>query len=103
MNAILKPSAPATIEFIDLKAQYRAIKPQIDEAIQRVVDSQHFILGPEVVALEKEVAAYSNTKHGVGMSSGTDALLAALSVLAALGQLCDLRSATGDHHIRPAG
>jgi dTDP-4-amino-4,6-dideoxygalactose transaminase len=46
-----------------------------------VVESQHFILGPEVSALEEEVAAYSGAAHGVGMSSGTDALLAALMAM----------------------
>jgi dTDP-4-amino-4,6-dideoxygalactose transaminase len=66
------------VPLLDLKGQYASIKNEIDAAIKRVVDSQHFILGPEVVALEEEIAAYSHTKYGIGMSSGTDALLAAL-------------------------
>ena len=66
------------VPLLDLKGQYASIKQDIDAAMQRVVDSQYFILGPEVVALEEEIAAYSQTKYGVGMSSGTDALLAAL-------------------------
>jgi dTDP-4-amino-4,6-dideoxygalactose transaminase len=66
------------VPLLDLKGQYASIRTEIDEAIQRVVESQYFILGPEVVALEEEIAAFSDTKYGVGMSSGTDALLAAL-------------------------
>jgi dTDP-4-amino-4,6-dideoxygalactose transaminase len=69
------------VPLLDLRSQYQAIKPEIDAAIAGVVDSQYFILGPEVSALEAEVAAYSGAAHGVGMSSGTDALLAALMAL----------------------
>src|SRR5687767_11958928 len=69
------------VPLLDLKLQYRSIKPEIDEAIGRVVDSQYFILGPEVSALEDEIAAYTGVAHGIGMSSGTDALLAALMAL----------------------
>jgi dTDP-4-amino-4,6-dideoxygalactose transaminase len=69
------------VPLLDLKVQYRAIKEELDEAIARVVESQYFILGPEVAALEAEVAAYSGAAHGIGMSSGTDALLAALMAL----------------------
>lgn len=67
-----------TVPLLDLKAQYRSISEDVDAAVQRVVESQYFILGPEVAALEEEIAAYSGTAHGIGMSSGTDALLAAL-------------------------
>jgi dTDP-4-amino-4,6-dideoxygalactose transaminase len=66
------------VPLLDLKGQYAAIKSEIDEAVHRVIDSQYFILGPEVAALEEEIAAYSHTRFGIGMSSGTDALLAAL-------------------------
>jgi dTDP-4-amino-4,6-dideoxygalactose transaminase len=69
------------VPLLDLRSQYLAIKPEVDAAIARVVESQHFILGPEVSALEEEVAAYSGAAHGVGMSSGTDALLAALMAM----------------------
>ena len=62
------------IPLVDLKAQYNAIKQEIDEAIQRVTEGTHFILGPEVTALEGEVAAFSETKYAVGVASGTDAL-----------------------------
>jgi dTDP-4-amino-4,6-dideoxygalactose transaminase len=63
---------------LDLKAQYRTIQPEIDAAIRRVVESQFFCLGPEVAALEAEIAAYCGVAHAVGCSSGSDALLLAL-------------------------
>jgi len=82
------PTSPATertsarpIPFLDLKAQYRTIKSEIDAAIQRVMESQYFILGPEVEAFEKEVAAYLQVKHAVACASGSDALLLALMAL----------------------
>jgi len=62
------------IPLIDLRAQYQSIKPEVDAAVQRVLDSGQFILGPEVDALEREVAAYCGTSHAVGVASGTDAL-----------------------------
>jgi dTDP-4-amino-4,6-dideoxygalactose transaminase len=66
------------VPLLDLKAQYKAIKPEIDAAIAEVMESQHFILGPKVEQLEKAVAAYSKCSHAVGVSSGSDALLACL-------------------------
>jgi dTDP-4-amino-4,6-dideoxygalactose transaminase len=67
-----------TIPLVDLKAQYYSIKDEIDSAIQRVIQSGQFILGPEVKAFENEMAAYSGTKYAVGVASGTDALHMAL-------------------------
>lgn len=69
------------IPLLDLKAQYASIRDEVDAAIQQVVESQHFILGPEVASLEKEIATYSQCEFGVGVSSGTDALLLALMVI----------------------
>ena len=69
------------IPLLDLPAQYQGIKTEIDTAIQRVLESGHFILGEEVAALEKEVAAYLGVQHGVGVASGTDALILALRAL----------------------
>ena len=69
------------VPFFDLKRQYQNIKPQIDQALARVLAEQHFILGPEVEALEKELAAYLDVPFAVGVSSGTDALLVALMAL----------------------
>ena len=66
------------IQLVDLKAQYAAIGLEIDAAIQRVVDSAAFILGPEVKAFEQEFAAFCEARHAVGISSGTDALHLAL-------------------------
>jgi dTDP-4-amino-4,6-dideoxygalactose transaminase len=69
------------VPLLDLKPQYRALKRDIDAAIEAVNESQHFILGPAVRKLEADVSAYCGTQHGIGVSSGTDALLIALMVL----------------------
>jgi dTDP-4-amino-4,6-dideoxygalactose transaminase len=66
---------------LDLKAQYATIRKEVQEAIERVIESQQFILGPEVEALEREVAAYCDTRFAIGVSSGTDALLVSLMAL----------------------
>ena len=59
---------------LDLRAQYVPIREEIRTAIDRVLESQHFILGPEVEQLERDIAAYSGCSHAIGLSSGTDAL-----------------------------
>ena len=64
--------------FLDLKAQYATIRAEVDAAIKRVMESQHFILGPEVKALEEELARYTGCQFAVGCASGSDALLLAL-------------------------
>ena len=69
------------IPLVDLVAQYRAIQPEIDEAIRSVLESGQFILGAQVSALEQEVAAYLGTTDAVGVGSGTDALVLALRAL----------------------
>jgi GDP-D-mannose dehydratase len=69
------------VPIFDLKAQYRTIRDEVREAIDSVCDSQHFILGPEVERLEKSIASYTGVTSAVGVSSGTDALLAALMAL----------------------
>jgi len=66
------------VPLLDLQAQYAPLREEIRAAMDRVCDSQHLILGPEVTALEEETARYCGTRFAVGMSSGTDALLAAL-------------------------
>src|SRR5205823_2455239 len=66
------------VPLLDLKAQYLAIKPEIDAAVAEVLESQHFILGPKVEECEKAIARYCACEHAVGVSSGTDALLACL-------------------------
>lgn len=70
-----------SVPLLDLRPQYEAIKTEISEAINRVVESQRFILGPEVDGLEAELAAYCRVKHCIGVSSGSDALLVALMAL----------------------
>ena len=64
------------VPLVDLGAQYDTIRDEVVAAVTRVCDSQRFILGPEVELVEKELAEYLSAKHAVGMSSGTDALLA---------------------------
>lgn len=69
------------IPLLDLRAQYLVIKQEVKSAIEEVLESQHFILGPKVEELEKKIAAYSETKYAIGVSSGTDGLLASLMAL----------------------
>jgi UDP-2-acetamido-2-deoxy-ribo-hexuluronate aminotransferase len=69
------------IPFIDLKAQYRALKPSIDERIQRVLDHGQYIMGPEVRELEERLEVFTQTKHCITVASGTEALLISLMAL----------------------
>jgi dTDP-4-amino-4,6-dideoxygalactose transaminase len=69
------------VPLLDLKGQYAPLRAEIEAAIRQVCDEQRFVLGPNVAALEAQVARYSQTKHGLGLSSGTDALLLALMAL----------------------
>jgi dTDP-4-amino-4,6-dideoxygalactose transaminase len=69
------------IPFLDLGAAYRELKPQIDVAIQRVLDSGWYILGPEVEMFESEWAAYVGAEHAVGLANGLDALILGLRAL----------------------
>ena len=71
-----------TIPTLDLQAQFREVETDVRAAIERVLASQRFVLGPEGEALEREIAAYSGIAHAVGVSSGTDAILAGLMALA---------------------
>ncbi len=69
------------VPLVDLKVQYTAIQSEIREVIDRVCESQRFILGPEVTAFEEAVAAFCGVRFAIGVSSGTDALLAALMAI----------------------
>lgn len=69
------------VPLLDLKAQYAGLKDAIRPVMDDVCDAQYFILGPKVLAFEEAVAAYSGTGYGVGLSSGTDALMVALMAL----------------------
>jgi dTDP-4-amino-4,6-dideoxygalactose transaminase len=60
---------------LDLKLQYQAIRDEIDAAVRRVIESQMFVMGPEVAQLEAELADYCGAGHAIGCASGTDALL----------------------------
>jgi len=73
------PSSP--VPLLDLQAQYRPLRDAVLAAVTRVCDSQRCILGDEVAALEHELAAYLGVGHAIGVSSGTDALVAALMAL----------------------
>src|SRR5438477_11370266 len=66
------------VPLLDLKAQYQAIKADVDAAVAEVLESQHFILGPKVEQCEKAIARYCGSSYAVGVSSGSDALLACL-------------------------
>ena len=70
-----------SLPFIDLKAQYAALKTTIDARIQRVLDHGQYIMGPEVQELETALAAYAGTRHCITVASGTEALLIALMAL----------------------
>src|SRR3982751_6488808 len=69
------------MEFTDLKAQYRAIKADVDARIQKVLDHGQYIMGPEVRQLEERLEAYTGAKHCITCASGTEALLMSLMAL----------------------
>lgn len=69
------------IPFLDLGAAYRELKPQIDAAVSRVLNSGWYVLGPEVEAFEAEWAGYCEARHAVGVANGLDALILALRAL----------------------
>jgi UDP-2-acetamido-2-deoxy-ribo-hexuluronate aminotransferase len=70
-----------TVPFIDLKTQYQALKPQIQERINRVLEHGQYIMGPEVQELEQKLVAYTGAKHCITVASGTEALLISLMAL----------------------
>ena len=69
------------VNFVDLKAQYRTIKPEVDNAIGNVISNTAFVLGKAVAEFEKKFASYCETKHTIGINSGTSALIMALKAL----------------------
>lgn len=70
-----------SLPFVDLNAQYRALKPQINERINRVLEHGQYIMGPEIFELEDKLAEFVGVKHCITASSGTDTLLIAMMAL----------------------
>ena len=66
------------VPLLDLKKQYQPMKEEIQKKLEEIIESQYFILGPNVTKLEEEIAKYCSTSHSVGVSSGTDALIISL-------------------------
>src|SRR5260370_8264348 len=69
------------VPLLDLQAQYRPLRDEILAAVTRVCDSQRFIMGPEIDALESELSRQIGVTHAIAVSSGTDAVLLALMAL----------------------
>jgi dTDP-4-amino-4,6-dideoxygalactose transaminase len=69
------------VPLLDLRAQFQTIRGEVMAAVERVFESQHFILGPEVEVFERDAAEYCRIKHAIGCGSGSDALLLALTAL----------------------
>src|SRR5258708_37608847 len=72
------PAVGGPVAQVDVSAQYAAIGAEIRTALERVMASHQFVLGPEGAALEEEIARLCGVAHGVGVASGTDALILAL-------------------------
>jgi len=84
-----------------LRAQYRQIRNEVRQAIDEVIESQQFILGPAVKGFEEQTAAYLSCAHAVGVASGSDALLLALMALGMRDLNRHLREATGQQTFNP--
>ena len=69
------------VPLLDLKAQLKPIKKEVKNAVNEVVDSTQYIMGPKIEELETKIAEYAGAKYATGVSSGTDALLISLMVL----------------------
>ena len=69
------------VPLLDLRAQFSTLRDEVRVVLEEICESQNFILGPKVAALEREVAGYCGVRYAVGVSSGTDALLSALMAL----------------------
>ena len=81
MSAVPMDKALPKVEFVDLKAQYRALQPGIDARIKRVLEHGQYIMGPEVAELENKLAAFVGAQHCITCASGTEALLMSLMAL----------------------
>lgn len=81
LNPLVKTTMTRNIPILDLNPQYQSIKTEVQAAINRVLESGRFIMGPEVQQFESEVAAYLGVSHAIGVNSGTDALVIGLKAL----------------------
>lgn len=81
VKAETKPRATQSVPLLDLKKQYAVIRQEVQSALTAVFESQQFILGPQLQALEQEIAAYCGTRFAIGVGSGTDALVLSLRAL----------------------
>lgn len=77
-SSVAVQEKPAALQFLDLRLQYEEIQEEIMQAVTRVLETQRFVLGPEVEQLEVEIADYVGCRHAVACASGTDALILAL-------------------------
>lgn len=75
------PYEPAGVPALNLRAQYRTIRDEIEPVVREVMETQGFVMGPEVAGLESEIAEYCGAAHAVGCASGTDALLLPLMAI----------------------
>jgi dTDP-4-amino-4,6-dideoxygalactose transaminase len=69
------------VPLLDLQRQYRSIKSEVDREVMRVVESQRFILGPDVEHFEQQISEFTGSRHAIACASGTDAILLALKAL----------------------
>src|SRR5437588_6897570 len=81
MNSPGRAAKEMNVPLFDLQPQYQTIRDEITPAVERVFESQQFVLSEEVKSLESEIAQYCQTKYAVGCASGSDALLLALMSL----------------------
>src|SRR5690242_9672417 len=81
MNTISAEISKMRVPFADLKTQYRSLKPEIDKAIENVIEDSAFIGGAYVKTFEKEFSSYYGVKHVIGCGSGTDSLFIIMKML----------------------